>query len=153
MKITYHLLLIALLFGANGCMSIAAISRAKGYTSLGAVPASGDVVFEASNHSWYVVPQNLTNSYRIPNSRIKLIVFNKPSDLPKDVAESHPYKIRDSNRPDDYINYLCYAYKPNGAFYFWLPITVPADIATSPFQLVGFGLMEYLEFAGTQQGS
>jgi hypothetical protein len=30
--------------------------------------------------------------------------------------------------------------KPNPGYYFLLPLTIPADIVTSPFQLIGLGL-------------
>jgi hypothetical protein len=30
--------------------------------------------------------------------------------------------------------------KPNPCYYFLLPVSIPADIATSPFQLIGLGL-------------
>jgi hypothetical protein len=34
-------------------------------------------------------------------------------------------------------------HKSHPGYYFLIPLTVPADIATSPFQLLYFGLMEF----------
>jgi hypothetical protein len=38
-------------------------------------------------------------------------------------------------------------YKPHPAYYVLLPLSVPADVATSPFQLIGFGYFEFMGYA------
>jgi hypothetical protein len=38
--------------------------------------------------------------------------------------------------------------KPNPCYYFLLPLTIPADIVTSPFQLLGLGLASLFSHTG-----
>jgi hypothetical protein len=123
------LLIVVVSLAVSGCMSSQAVFCAKGYTCDLVTPEKGDMVFQATNTSWYVIPQKLTNYYKIPSNRRQVVAFTGSSDLPRNVYVGW---VSAYEKPQ----YMCYAYKPNAAYYFLLPLTVPLDVATSPFQLL-----------------
>jgi hypothetical protein len=95
--------LVALIIGANGCLTQSAIENARGHP----------------DQAW------INNGFGCNNG-----LPIAPAPLPDQTWTN---------------NGLGYGYspgnpkaKPHPAYYLLLPLSVPADIATSPFQLIGF---------------
>jgi hypothetical protein len=114
MKFIRSLLLIALLVSVNGCFTSAAVQRARGYTHEFVPVAEGDKTFQ--HKSWtYVIQQK----YASPSTNS---ISTSPSS--------------DSDAPQK-----AFAYEPNAGYYLLVPLTIPADIALSPFYLIALPLM------------
>ena len=109
MKTIRSLLLIAILLNLNGCMTSASIQRAKGYTTELVDPVNGDTYFI--------------------HGGITYIVQHKPGAGETNSTLALPHNV---HRP-------YFAYKPNLGYYFLLPLTIPADITLSPFELIFYG--------------
>ena len=112
MRFISYFLLCAPLFCTNGCISSAAVKRAKGYTDERVEPLKGDTVF-LHGGVCYVSQQKHpegVNTEKMP---------------PTHKTENHP---------------PYYAFKPCPGCYSLLLATVPLDAATLPFQalLSGF---------------
>jgi len=106
MTITRASVFAAFLIISGGCMTSAAVKRAKGYTDERVHPSKGDTIITHGGLN-YVAQQDH---------------FVSPEKTP--IMESGPY----------------FAFKPCPGCFALLMVTVPLDIATSPFQLVGWGL-------------
>lgn len=112
MKTIASLLLIALIVGSNGCMTAANVERAKGYTNEPTQPLKGDTVFLHGDH-YYVIRQ-------------------------KQPAGKEAEKLPPTTPQGSQGSY--YAFKPCLGCYVFTLATVPLDIVTSPFQLIGLGV-------------
>jgi hypothetical protein len=110
MKIIASLLLIALLVSSNGCMSTGAVQRAEGHTSEWVVVEKTDKVVEHDG----ICTVTRENPPKGEKAEIRFIRYSE-------VAGGGGY-----------------AYRPNPAYYALLPLTVPLDIVTGPFQLLYF---------------
>lgn len=112
MKFVTTVLLTALLVSSAGCMTASMVKRAKGYTDERVQPLEGDTVFLHGGFG-YVIQQKHAEGKN---------------------AEKMPPSMQYNSHPP------YYAFKPCPAAYAFLPLTIPLDIATSPFQLIGLGL-------------
>jgi hypothetical protein len=115
-KIISGVLLIALLMNSSGCMTYSAVHKARGYTNETVPVSKGDKLI-VKDGVYYV--------------------FQHPKD--EDVSKlSLPDNMPKTKQPWMWTYYL---YKPRPSYYAWLPLSVPADIATSPVQGIVFLLI------------
>ena len=98
---------IVMLLISNGCMTSAAVKRAKGYTDERVQPLKGDTIISHGGLNYVVQQKRSEKAEKMPSA-----------------AQSGPY----------------YAFKSCPGCYALLTVTVPLDIATCPFQLIGWGL-------------
>lgn len=137
-----------LLATSTGCMSTQAVCRAKGFSNDRVAVSQGDVIFlyegkkdalEFLVRTWHAIPKAHTNNCKIPKGACEVIVVSELTlldDLPK-ISLSH---YTSAPRKADGV-YYCPEYKPNAAYYCLLPVSVPLDAATLPFQALGFVFM------------
>ena len=125
MRIIGSFILIALLVSSNGCITGGTVQRARGYTDnfiyVGdLVPvAIGDATFE-HDYTTYVIQHVYA-----PGTTNVIRHVHAP-------AETHIVMVLPPPNPD--AKWYAIAYRPNAAFYLLVPLTVPVDIVTSPFQ-------------------
>ena len=113
MKIIGNLLLLVLMVSSMGCITGGTIQRGRGYTEEYVPVSVGDATF-THDYTRYVIKRvyapGETNVIRHVHAPAKLHLVTSDETV-------------------------AFAYKPNPAYYLLVPLTVPADILTSPFQL------------------
>lgn len=109
-----------MLIFSNGCITYNTVHRAQGYTPERVVVKEGDEVIKNDGVSFAIKRKDAKGE----NEEVRFI-----PDSPAQPS-------------------MGFAYKPNGAYYALLLLTIPADIVTSPIQLIGFLVIGGL-FAGS----
>ncbi len=97
-----------------------------------------DPLFAPDYHT-FVIPKATANYRKPPKDARETFIVSDVTNLD---ALSKQFRIDQTKGPNPY--YFATVYKPNAAYYCLLPVTVPLDVVTVPFQI----LIVYAIYAG-----